>query len=72
MISEEHCENDNDEISFQNVYEHREPVNIRIRRMLVTYCVCDFLFYGNPCMKKENMMLKCRKKYGIPYVLFVF
>ena len=20
--------------------------------MLITYCVCDFLFYGYPCIKK--------------------
>ena len=47
----------NDEISFQNVYAYRAPVKLWIRGMLITYCVCDFLFYGYPCMKKENMML---------------
>ena len=33
--------------------------------MLITYCFCDFLFHGYPCMTKENVMLKCRKNYGI-------
>ena len=54
MISEEHWEND--EILFQIVYAHREPVTLWIRGMLITYCVCDFLIYGYPCMKKEDMM----------------
>ena len=55
MISEEHW--GNDKISFQNVFGHREPVKLRIRGMFITYCVCDFLFYGHPHMKKENVML---------------
>ena len=63
MISEEHWKNV--EISFQNVYGLREGVNLRIRGMLITYCVCDFLFYRNPSMKKENVMLLCPKYYGI-------
>ena len=64
MISEERWEND--EISFQNVHGHREPVNVRIKGMFITYCVCDFLFNGYPCMKKKiNVMLYCREKYGI-------
>ena len=55
MISEEHLENY--EISFANVNGHRELVNLRILGILITYCVCDFLFYVYPYMKKENMML---------------
>ena len=54
MISGEHWENN--EISFQNVYGHREPVNLRIRGMCIIYCVCDFLFYRYPCMNKENII----------------
>ena len=48
MISEEH--GDNDKISFQTVSGHREPVKLRISGMLITYCVCDILVYGYPCM----------------------
>ena len=55
MISEEYWENE--EISFLNGNGHRELVNLRIRGMLFTYRVCDFLFYGYPCMRKENIML---------------
>ena len=46
MISEEHCKND--EILFQNVYGHRESV------VFITYCFCDFLFHGYPCMTKKT------------------
>ena len=55
MISEEHWKND--EILFQNVYGHRESVILRVQVMLITYCFCDFLFHGYPCMMKENVML---------------
>ena len=55
MISEEHWENN--EISFQNVFKHRELVKLKIRGMPITNCVCDILFYRFPCMKKENLML---------------
>ena len=48
MISEEH--GDNDKISFQTVSGHREPVKLRISGMLITYCVCDILVNGYPCM----------------------
>ena len=48
----------------KKVYAHREHVKLWIRGMLITYCVCDFLFYGYPCMKKEKMMLKCKNNYG--------
>ena len=48
---------DNDEILFQNVYGHRESVVLRVQEMLITYCFCDFLFHGYPCMTKENVML---------------
>ena len=56
MISEEHWKND--DILFQNVYGHRESVVLRVQVMLVnvTYCFCDFLFHGYPCMTKENVM----------------
>ena len=54
-ISEEHWKND--EILFQNVYGHRESVVLRIQVMLITYCFCDILFHGYPCMTKENVML---------------
>ena len=54
MISEEHWKND--ETLFQSVYGHRESVNLRVRGMNISYCFCDFLFYGYPCMKKENVM----------------
>ena len=47
----------NDGILFQNVFGHRESVKLRVRVMLIAYCFCDFLFYGYPCTKKENMML---------------
>ena len=63
MISEEHWKND--EILFQNVYRPRVSVVLRIQVMLITYCFCDFWFHGYPCMTKENVMLKCRKNYGI-------
>ena len=33
--------------------------------MLITYCFCDFLFHGYPCMAKENVKIWCRKNYGI-------
>ena len=65
MISEEHWKND--EILFQNVYVHRESVDLRVQVMLITYCFCDFLFHGYPCMTKENVMLWCRKNYGIHF-----
>ena len=55
MISEEHCKTD--EILFHNVYGHRDPVDLRVQGMLNTYCFCAFLFYGYPCMTKENVML---------------
>ena len=64
MISEEHLEY-HDELSFHNVYGLREPVNLRIREMLITYRVFDVLFNGYPCMTKENVMLWCQKNYGI-------
>ena len=51
MISEEHWKND--EILFQNVYGHRESVVLRVQVMLITYCFCDFLFHGYPCMTKK-------------------
>ena len=63
MISKEHWKND--EILFQNVYGHRESVVLRVHVMLITYCFCDFLFHGYPCMTKENVMLSSRKNYGI-------
>ena len=55
MIYEEHW--GNGELLFQIVYAHREPVKLWIRGILITYCVCDFLCYGYPCMKEENTML---------------
>ena len=55
MISEEHWEND--EMLSQNVYRHRESVVLRVQVMLITYCFCDFLLHGYPCMTKENVML---------------
>ena len=55
MISEEHWKNE--VILFQNVYRHRESVVLRVQVMFITYCFCDFLFHGNPCMTKENVML---------------
>ena len=54
MISEEHWKND--EILSRNVYRHRESVVLRVQVMLITYCFCDFLFHGYPCMTKENVM----------------
>ena len=57
----------NDEILFQIFFGHRESVNLMVREMLIAYCFCDFLFYGYPCTKKENMMLYCRKNYGIQF-----
>ena len=29
------------------------------------HIVCDFLFYGYHCSKKENMALQCPENYGI-------
>ena len=54
LISEGHWKND--ELLFQNVYRHRESVILRVQVMRITYCFCDFLFHGYPCMKKENVM----------------
>ena len=55
MKSEEHWKSD--ETLFQSDYGHRESVNLRVREMHITYCFCDFLFYGYPYMTKENVML---------------
>ena len=55
MISEEHWKNG--EILFQNVYGHRESAILRVQVMLITYCFCDVLFHGYPCMAKENVKL---------------
>ena len=55
MISEEYWKND--EILFQNVNRHREPVVLWVQVMVITYCFCDFWFHGYPCMTKENVML---------------
>ena len=44
MISEKHWKND--EILFQNVYGHREPVVLRVQVMLITYCFVTFWFMG--------------------------
>ena len=55
MISAEHRKND--KIVFQNVYDHRVSVVLRVQVILITYCFCDFLFHGYPCMTKENLML---------------
>ena len=48
MIPEEHLEND--EISFQNVYGHNEPVKLRIQDMFITYSLhtvsVSFCFVG--------------------------
>ena len=49
------------------VYGHRESVVVRVQIMLIAYCFCDFLFHGYPCMTKQNVMLQCRKKYGIHF-----
>ena len=49
MISEEHWKKY--EILFQNVYEHRESVVLRVQVMHITYCFCDILFHGYPCRK---------------------
>ena len=54
MISEELWKND--EISFQNVNGHWESVDLRVQVMLITYCYCDFLFHGYPCMTRENVV----------------
>ena len=54
MISEELRKID--KIVFQNVYGLRESVVLRVQVMLMTYCFCDFLFHGYPCMTKENVM----------------
>ena len=59
MIPEEHWKKD--EISVQNVYGDREPVNVRIRGMLFTYCVCDM-------HEKRKRYIIVPEKYGIrPY-----
>ena len=55
MISVEQWKND--EILFQNVYGHRESVVLRVQVTFITYCFCDFLFHGYPCMTKKNVML---------------
>ena len=47
------------------VLAYRDSVNQMLREVLITYCVCDILFNGSPCMPTENiMMLQCLK-YGI-------
>ena len=55
MISEEPWKND--EIWSQNVYRHRESVILRVQVILITYCFCDFLFHGYPCMTNSKVML---------------
>ena len=47
----------NDEISFQNVYEHMDHVNKRKRESLITYCHCYFfvLWVPFPCLHDERM-----------------
>ena len=37
------------------------------QRSVVCYLhfVCDFLFYGYPCLMKKNMALQCPESYGI-------
>ena len=55
MISEEHLKND--ETLFQSVYGHGCSVNLRVQGMHITFCFCDFLFYGYPCITIENVML---------------
>ena len=62
MISEEHWKNE--VILFQNIYGNRGSVVLRVQVMLITYCFCDFLFHGYPCMTNENVKFNCRKKYG--------
>ena len=51
---------------FQNVFGHRESVNLRVLGIVITY-FGDFLFYGYPCTTIENMMLLCRKNYGFQF-----
>ena len=41
-----------------NEFGHSKSVNQRIREVFITYCVCDFLFHGYPCILTENMMLQ--------------
>ena len=43
MRSVEHCKTD--EVLFQNVFRHRESVNLRVQEMLITYFV-TFCFMG--------------------------
>ena len=58
MISEEHWKND--EISFRNVYGHRESVVLRVQVMLITYCFCDFWFHDEG---KRDIIVQ--ENYGI-------
>ena len=43
---------------------HGVSVN-QINVVCLLHIVCDFLFYGYPCSKKENMALQCPESYGI-------
>ena len=60
MISEEHWKMM--KICSKMFTGIRQSVFLRVQVMLITYCFCDFLFHGYPCMTKENVMLLCRKK----------
>ena len=51
MISEEHWKND------ETLFQRGVCKFKRVREMHITYCFCDFLFYGYPNMTKGNVML---------------
>ena len=52
-ISVEHRKND--EILFQNVFGHRESVNLRVRVMLITYCFLRlFCFMGTLARRRKT------------------
>ena len=38
---------------------------IQISDISLLHIVCDFLFYGYPCSKKENMASQCLESCGI-------
>ena len=44
----------------KKICRHGVSVNQRSDVCLL-HIICDFLFYGYPCSKKENMALQCRK-----------
>ena len=48
----------------KKMYGHEMSVNQRSDVCLL-HIICDFLFYGYPCSKKEKMAFQCPESYVI-------